>query len=70
MELLTVKDVARRLKVCVRQVWKLNASGQLPESVRVARSVRWRAVDLAEWIEMGCPSRERFEADRDARGER
>ncbi len=70
MELVTVQEVARSLKVSVRQVWKLRAAGQLPGPVRVARSVRWRAVDLADWVEMGCPSRERFEADRDARGER
>ena len=67
MELLTVKEVAKRLKVSVRQVWKLNASAQIPQPVRLARSVRWRATDLADWIDMGCPSREVFEADRDAR---
>lgn len=70
MELFTVKDVAKRLKVSVRQVWKLNASGQLPESLRVARSVRWRAADIAEWIGMGCPVRERFEAERNAGGQK
>lgn len=67
MELLTVKEVAKRLKVSVRQVWKLNASGQMPKSVRVARSVRWRAADVAAWIGMGCPLRAEFEANREAR---
>ena len=68
MELLTVRDVASRLKVSPRQIWKLRASGRLPEAVRVARSVRFRASDIAEWVAMGCPSRDRFEAERGRAG--
>ncbi len=64
MELLTVRDVAARLKISPRQVFKLRASGQLPEAVRLARSVRWRAEDLALWVQLGCPSREQFEAEK------
>ena len=62
MELMTVKDVAARLKISARQVWKLRASGRLPESLRVSRSVRWREVDITRWVELGCPSRAEFEA--------
>lgn len=64
MELLTVKDVAAALKVSPRQVFKLRACARLPEAVRVARSVRWRASDIDLWIQLGCPSRERFEAEK------
>lgn len=63
MELLTVKDVAAALKVSTRQIWKMLSSGKLVEPVRLGRSVRWRAGDIAEWIRLGCPSRERFEAE-------
>ncbi len=63
MELLTVKDVSARLRISPRQVWKLLASGRIPAPVRISRSVRWREADIARWIELGCPSRERFEAE-------
>ena len=63
-ELLTVKDVASMLSVSQRQVWKLHASGKIPAPVRLGRSVRWRAKDdIARWVQLGCPSRERFEAE-------
>ncbi len=63
MDLLTVKDVAARLRISARQIWKLSSSGRMPAPVRVSSSVRWRAEDIARWVEMGCPSRERFEAE-------
>lgn len=64
MELLTVKDVASRLKVSARQVWKMRASGKIPGPVNLSRSVRWLASDIDEWILRGCPSREKFEQAR------
>lgn len=62
MELLTVKDVAKALRVSPRQVWKLSSSGRLPAPVRLSRSVRWRSADIKRWVELGCPNREEFEA--------
>lgn len=61
MELLNVKDVSARLRISQRQVWKLLASGRIPEPVRLSRSVRWRADDIDEFIRLGCPSQEQFE---------
>lgn len=65
-ELLTVKDVATALSVSQRQVWKLHASGRLPMPVRLSRSVRWRRGELLAWCDAGCPSRDHWEAMRDA----
>ena len=46
-ELLTVKDVAELLKVHVRSVWRLAATGDIPEPIRLGpKTVRWRVVDL------------------------
>jgi excisionase family DNA binding protein len=53
-QLLQVKEVARLLKISVRQVWKLTASGKLPNPVRIAGSVRWRESDIEAWIQGGC----------------
>ncbi len=70
MELLSVREVAERLKVSVRQIWKLASSARLPRAVRIGRSVRWRADDIDRWIQQDCPSRDRFEAERKVRAGR
>jgi excisionase family DNA binding protein len=64
--LLSVCEVAERLGVSTRQVWKLTASGRLPAPVRLARSVRWRESDISDFIRLGCPALEQFEAARAA----
>ena len=63
MELLSVRELANRMKVSTRHVWSLLSSGRLPEPVRIGRSVRWRVDLIDQWIRVGCPSRERFEAE-------
>lgn len=62
--LLTVREVAARLGVSTRQVWKLAASGRLPAPVRLARSVRWRESDIADFIRLGCPALDAFESEK------
>ena len=61
-ELLNVKQVASILSISQRQVWKLLAAGKVVSPVRLGRSVRFRASDISRWVELGCPSREVFEA--------
>ena len=42
---------------------KMNQTGLLPEPIRISpRIVRWDSRELDQWIEAGCPSRERWEA--------
>lgn len=62
MEMLTARELAGRLKISQRQVWKLASSGRLPEAVRIGRSVRWRESDIARWVQLACPNREQFES--------
>jgi predicted DNA-binding transcriptional regulator AlpA len=51
-DLLTVRDVARRLSVSERTVWRWTALGLLPRPVHPhARSTRWRAADIARYLE-------------------
>ncbi|MHB1421773.1 MAG: helix-turn-helix transcriptional regulator [Gemmataceae bacterium] len=51
-DLLTVHDVARRLSISERTVWRWTALGLLPPPVHPhARSTRWRAADLERYLE-------------------
>lgn len=60
-ELLTAGDLARRLRVSIRQIRKLHAEALLPAPIRLGRSVRWRSGEIANWIATGCPSRATWE---------
>ena len=51
-DLLTVRDVARRLSISERTVWRWTAQGLLPPPVHPhARSTRWRAADIERYLE-------------------
>jgi excisionase family DNA binding protein len=53
-ELLTIRELATILKVSQRSIWRLVASGQLVEPLRVGGSIRWRRDDIRDWIIGGC----------------
>lgn len=66
--LLTARQVARLVGVHESHWRRLSRSGLTPAPVRVGpKSVRWRPSDVSLWIDLGCPSREKFEALRKAR---
>jgi excisionase family DNA binding protein len=51
-ELLTSQQVAERLSVSVRTLWRLVASGKFPQPIRYNRKlVRWKAAELNRYIE-------------------
>ena len=49
--LLTVGDVAKKLAVSKRSVWKLLSLGQLPKPVKILSSSRWREADINAFID-------------------
>jgi len=69
-ELLTVQELARRLRVSVRTVRRMVAEGRTPEPVRLAGTgrgaLRFRASDIAAWIKWGLPTQETFRRMREA----
>ena len=51
-ELLTSQQVAERLSVSVRTLWRLVAAGKFPQPVRYNRKlVRWKSAEVARYIE-------------------
>jgi predicted DNA-binding transcriptional regulator AlpA len=61
-ELVGADGVGALLGVGSRTVRRLDDSGQLPQPVRVGGSIRWRLSELRQWIDAGCPPRQRWEA--------
>ena len=49
--LLKPADVATRLGISIRQLWRLAAADQIPRPVRIGmRGTRWRESDVAEYL--------------------
>jgi predicted DNA-binding transcriptional regulator AlpA len=54
--LITVRDIARLMKISVRKVWRLRSAQLIPEPVRLGgTTVRWRYDEVRKWIDAGCP---------------
>ena len=53
-ELLTIRELAKVLKLSPRSIWRLVKNHQLPAPVRIGGSIRWRADDISLWIAKGC----------------
>ena len=51
-ELLTSQQVAERLAMSVRTLWRLVAAGRFPQPVRYNRKlVRWKSVEVDRYID-------------------
>ena len=51
MELLTIDDVAERLRVSVMTVRWLRQEGRFVPAIRAGRRLVWDARDVAAWLE-------------------
>ncbi len=50
-DLLTPSEVARRLSVAVRTLWRMVARGEVPPPIRYnSRLVRWRRADIEAYV--------------------
>ena len=51
-DLMTSQQVANRLAVSIRTLWRLVRAGKVPQPVRYNRKlVRWKAVDVTRYID-------------------
>lgn len=63
--LLTARDLAKRLRVSIRQVYRLDKSGSVPRPLRIGGCTRWREDEIFEWLKAGAPVRSEWEQQRD-----
>lgn len=63
--LMTCKQLALYLSVSPRHIATMDTSGDIPASVRLKGSVRWRREEIDAWLEAGCPCRQVWNARRD-----
>ncbi len=64
-KLLTPGDLAKRLRVSIRQVRRLDKSGSLPLPLRIGTLKRWDPDEISAWLRRGAPVRSEWESKRD-----
>ena len=63
-------EAARLVGVSSRHWARLDARGLAPAGVRLGRRRVWTLEELRAWLAAGCPSRDSWDALREARGGR
>ena len=59
--LLDARAAAKLCGISRSHFWAMHSAGKVPLPVRLGRRTLWRADELADWIEAGCPARDRWE---------
>jgi excisionase family DNA binding protein len=60
------REMARLLDVSMRQVYRLNDSGQLPAPLALGGCKRWLRSEVEAWLAAGAPRRKDWEALRNS----
>ena len=50
IDLLTVNDVAKRMKLSTRSIWRLVDAGSIVSPIKIGGSIRWRSTDFNHWL--------------------
>lgn len=60
--LLSAKEVGQVLSLARSTVFVMHSAGKLPAPVRpTGGDPRWRADEIAAWVQAGCPARDAWE---------
>ena len=63
-KLLTQGDLARRLRVSIRQIRRLDTAGALPRPLMIGALKRWDPDEVTAWLKHGAPERSVWEKQR------
>jgi predicted DNA-binding transcriptional regulator AlpA len=56
VEMVNATTAAAIVGVSRRSWWRFVADGRAPKAIRLGRCVRWRVLDIRDWIKGGCSS--------------
>ena len=60
--MLRAKDAAGLCGLAVSTWYELKSAGRLPPSIKLGKARLWRMEVLRKWVELDCPTIDRFEA--------
>ena len=65
--LINAKELAEMLSVSPRHIWRMKAAGKLPRAIEIGHCVRWKLLDISNWLAMDCPAMKEFKTRQAAR---
>lgn len=51
LDLITKAELAKRFGFCERTITRMVERGRLPAPVQIGSQVRWRVVDIEQWLD-------------------
>jgi excisionase family DNA binding protein len=60
--LMSAAQLASRLNMSIRTIWRFHSAGKLPDPIRLGRLVRWRRAEIERWVAAGCPQKSVWQA--------
>lgn len=54
--LISADQLASRMQISTRSVWRLLSRGEIIAPVRFGGTTRWRLSQVEDWISRGCPA--------------
>ena len=63
--LVSGERTAAMLGISVRTLYKLDVTERVPAPIRIGRRALWAVADLEQWVAAGCPTRERWIAEKE-----
>ena len=63
-KLFKASALAKRLSVSERQLWRMSKAGSIPRPLQIGGCTRWRADEIARWLQCGAPARAEWEKQR------
>ncbi len=64
--LIDIKCVAAMLGRSPRSIYRDDSAGRMPKPIKLGGSKKWREAEVRQWIEAGCPNRQKWETSRKA----
>lgn len=56
VEMVNARTAAAIIGISRRSWWRFVAEGRAPKPIRLGRCVRWRLLEIQDWIKGGCIS--------------
>jgi len=58
--LLSAAKTAKLLDVARSTLYEWDQQGRIPSPIKIGSRVYWRGEEMREWVEAGCPVREKW----------
>lgn len=60
-EMVDLAGFCQMVQISKRHGARMDASGQIPQGIKLGRCKRWAVQEIRDWVAAGCPNRSKWE---------